>query len=366
MVVAVAIVLLSPVVLGFLIVRSLSPARHPRWAGFALHVSLGAGLGAGISSLVYFLVWLLIGPSNTAYVTGELVLLTVAGVGCWMARGRSAAKGTPASSGSWTWLLVAALVVALGLSLTLFISTVSSDPYGTWDAFTVWNLRAKILAQHDASWKNAFSPVLSRLAGGRATHGDYPLLLSGYIARCWSLLGSVDDVTPPLFAAGLFSFGTVGLIVAGLALLRGRSAAMMGGLVLLGTSAFLFQSPWQAADVPLGFYYLAVFVVLFLFDAEPNGHRAMVLAGLAAGCAAWTKDEGMLFALLSTLALAAYLYLSKRDQPVTTLALFMAGVSADLLESRYALAANAVIFGVLVANAMIDVFGLLNLTPRSR
>jgi hypothetical protein len=48
------------------------------------------------------------------------------------------------------------------------------------------------------------------------------------------------------------------------------------------------------------------------------------------------------------------------------LILFMSGVSADLLESRYALAANTVIFGVLIANAMIDVYGLLNLGSRSR
>ena len=40
------------------------------------------------------------------------------------------------------------------------------------------------------------------------------------------------------------------------------------------------------------------------------------------------------------------------------LILFMAGVSADLLESRHALLANAVVFGVLIANAMIDVYGL--------
>jgi hypothetical protein len=46
--------------------------------------------------------------------------------------------------------------------------------------------------------------------------------------------------------------------------------------------------------------------------------------------------------------------------------LFMAGVSVDLLESRYALAANAVVFGVLVANAMIDVYGLMNFTSRTR
>ncbi len=48
------------------------------------------------------------------------------------------------------------------------------------------------------------------------------------------------------------------------------------------------------------------------------------------------------------------------------LILFMAGISADLLESRYALAANAVVFGVLIANAMIDVYGLLNLSAHGR
>jgi hypothetical protein len=47
------------------------------------------------------------------------------------------------------------------------------------------------------------------------------------------------------------------------------------------------------------------------------------------------------------------------------LILFMAGVSADLLESRYAVVANAVVVGVLIANVMIDVYGLLNLNSRS-
>jgi hypothetical protein len=47
------------------------------------------------------------------------------------------------------------------------------------------------------------------------------------------------------------------------------------------------------------------------------------------------------------------------------LMLFIAGVSADLLESRFALAFNAVIFGALIANAMLDVYYLTNLTSRS-
>ncbi len=47
------------------------------------------------------------------------------------------------------------------------------------------------------------------------------------------------------------------------------------------------------------------------------------------------------------------------------LIVFMAGVSADLLESRYAVVANAVVVGVVIANVMIDVYGLLNLNSRS-
>ena len=47
------------------------------------------------------------------------------------------------------------------------------------------------------------------------------------------------------------------------------------------------------------------------------------------------------------------------------LILFMAGVSADLLQSRYAVLANAVIVGVLIANAMIDIYSLMHLTSRS-
>jgi hypothetical protein len=49
------------------------------------------------------------------------------------------------------------------------------------------------------------------------------------------------------------------------------------------------------------------------------------------------------------------------------LMLFMAGVSADLLETKYAVFANAVIVGVLIANAVVDIGGLLQLaSPASR
>ncbi|MCU1272908.1 MAG: hypothetical protein JWO48_339 [Bryobacterales bacterium] len=330
MMLALGLTLLPPLAIGYLIARSFLPAYKPAWAGAVLTISLGAGLGVGALSFVFFLARLLAGPSSAATITGELLLVGLSGAACWVTRNRSEVKipgGTPTS---WSWLLPVALLAVASMALALFLDTSAADPYGNWDAWAIWNLRAKLLAQHDASWRNAFSPALNQLAGAGATHGDYPLLLSGYIARCWSLLGSIDDPTVPIAVAGLFSFATVGLIVGGLAVLRGWSAATLGGLVLLGTAAFLLDSPWQFADVPLGFYLLAVLVLFFLVMDSSSMSGLPVLAGLALGCAAWTKDEGLLFALVAGCSFVTSLFLAKKSGLARTLVLLAAGALPTL------------------------------------
>jgi len=71
----------------------------------------------------------------------------------------------------------------------------------------------------------------------------------------------------------------------------------------------------------------------------------------------------LLFSVALRMQFAAFVFMFVA---LAFLMLFMAGVSADLLESRFALAANAVVFGVLIANAMIDVYSLVNLSSRTR
>ena len=56
-------------------------------------------------------------------------------------------------------------------------------------------------------------------------------------------------------AAGLISIALaaaiVGVLVAGLAQLRGRTLALLAGLLLVGTPFFLAFAPNQHADIPL-------------------------------------------------------------------------------------------------------------------
>ncbi len=331
--------LFSSTLLGYLVATLFLPRYTPRWAESILKVSLGVGIGCGLTSCLYFLVRLIAGPSMAAYIPAELLLLISAGMACWRTRVRGAisvsgASGSGQKTAGWLWLLPIAFVAALCIAITLFVDSSVSNPYGGWDAWAIWNLRAKFLAQPDASWRTAFAPVLNRLAGLGATHPDYPLLLSGYVARCWSLTHSIGDVAVPVATSALFSFGTLALLVSALAILRGWSAAMLGGLILLGTAGFLLDSPWQYSDLPLGFYFLAAFVLFFLADAETSG-VPLVLQGLAIGFAAWTKNEGLLFALLAGIGFLAYLWLSKRTEWLKPLALLAVGAALPLGVALY-------------------------------
>lgn len=69
-------------------------------------------------------------------------------------------------------------------------------------------------------------------------------------------------------------------------------------MLLVSTPFLIEQGASQYADVPLSFFYLATIIVFFAQDRAPEGsYRLVILAGMMAGLAAWTKNEGLLFLL---------------------------------------------------------------------
>ena len=125
----------------------------------------------------------------------------------------------------------------------------------------------------------SFTPLLTW------SHPDYPLLIPGFVAGWWKLLGHESTVVPAA-TAFLFTFGTAGLLAASLALLRERRQGLLAGLVLLGAPSFIAVGASQFVDVPVAWSLLAG-IVLLAMDCP-------AAAGLAAGFGAWTKNEGVL------------------------------------------------------------------------
>ena len=299
-----AAALLTSTAVGYLLASILLPVYKPAWADVLLRTSLGIGLGMGVTSCFFFLDRVLIGPSIVVSLITEFLVLAAVVSAFWFTRDvRPRVTAIHANPRGYLWWLLPLFFAALGMSIFLFINSTASNLYGAWDAWAIWNQRAKFFAQPDASWRRAFSPLLNQVAGAGATHPDYPMLLSGYIARCWSWMGSIGDVSAPIAVAALFSAATIGVLVSALAIVRSWSLAVLAGMILLST-AFLLVGPWQYADVPLGYYYLSALALLLIADA--NSERTFALSGLAVGLAAWTKNEGLLFALFAALAVAAY------------------------------------------------------------
>jgi hypothetical protein len=244
---------------------------------------------------LYFLWLVLAGPKVIALVIVELAIVAVliaAGIAAAQRHGAMESVASLASAPAW---LNFAFVAAAVLAVTVFVLSTLANPDGGYDAFAIWNLRARFLARGGEWWRDAFSAKLPW------THPDYPLLVPAVVAMSWAISGS-DSVLGPIAIALLFLAATAGVLVATLALLRGRTQALIAGILLLGTGTFTVLGGYQYADVPLAFYILATLALFCLQDQYSGTPSLSSLAGAMAGFAAWTKNEGLLFVVVVILA----------------------------------------------------------------
>lgn len=293
--------ILPPLALSLLLAGLWGPGPHPFRSHLLLKVCLAVGLALGISSCTYLGGLLIVGASRMGLIIGESALFIAAAAFLHYALKKRISprdadvSSKPMPKGLLVTLSVCTLV-ALATALTRFVFLSLAAPHGEIDALTIWNLRARFLARGGEQWFDSFTGLLATRVS------DYPLLLPASIARWWTYIGDEPTVIPALVAM-LFTFATIGLAVSALGLLRSRGQGLLAGVVLLGTPFLIRHGASQYADIPLGFFILATLVVLSLYE-RAAGHQAglLAMAGLMAGFAAWTKNEGLLFVFVVILA----------------------------------------------------------------
>jgi hypothetical protein len=291
--------LMLPWAVAFFAIGWCWPEARRLRAHLLFKLSLSAGLGIGLSSCSYFLWAVLLSPGRPGFVVAESALYIVMLIGLVVVSARQhqppPKNQAPADlSIRWqrlVWLgFVATVVVGLVAAATWMVLR----PYGEWDAFAIWNFHARFIYRADAHWTDY-------LTYDTYGHADYPLLLSGSVARLWTYAGREGTFEPRLLAA-LLLLATCGLLGSVLANLRSHTQGMLAVMVLAGTSLFIEKGAAQCADVPIGFFFLATGVLLFLFDQPGRRLHLAALAGAAAGFAAWTKNEGVLWILAMLVA----------------------------------------------------------------
>lgn len=290
--------LVPPVLLGVGLLRWVGLAPSTRLVDITLAAGLSLPLGLGLSSLAHFALLQMMGLPLMASLALEMALAILLaahhpalGAGWRPPKHDEATRGVV---GGATLLLITTVSAAVS-----FVANLRRLPHGDWDAFAIWNLKARFMFHrpHSLGWLSYWQLKYS--------HPDYPLLLPGIVAQGWLMVGDAATAFPALIAA-LFVFGVCTTLMAALWKARGSFHALAGGVLLLGTPFFIRHGASQTADVPISSYILVSIVALWLCHRGEANPRLLVVAGCSAGLASWTKNEGIPFLILVILAAAAF------------------------------------------------------------
>lgn len=199
---------------------------------------------------------------------------------CWLvvAAALYGARFSGRRPSRWAGVLVAAAAIAAFAGAW---HAASAWPHGAWDAVELWNHRALSLARGS----------LSQMFESATRHADYPLLLPLTVAPLWELSESIPGAT---LVAALFGLLTALLLFEGVSARSGADAAAVATALLLATPLYATHALSQRADVPLAFYTLGAVIAL--------DRREWIGLGLALGAAAWTKNEGLVWAAAGLMA----------------------------------------------------------------
>lgn len=296
------IVFLLPVLNGGMLIHLVWPEREIK--ALLFKAFLGIGVGLGIWSLLYFL-YMLFFAGQRWFIFVQLAIF----LGLFVLTIQQERKRGPFQQPYWriTWVQA---ILATFAAMIFFVSLLSTASYllrrkqGDWDAWMMFNRSALFISRDPVHWLESFSPQMDPIF-----HADYPLLLAMNIASGWSVLGS-ETPHVPMVQDMLFAVGCVGMMAGALASVKSMGQAALGVIIFWGAPVVVNEGSRELADLPLAFFILATGILIYLFVL----HRKpglLVLAGLTAGLAAWTKNEGSVFVLATGLGLLAALLRKK-------------------------------------------------------
>lgn len=221
-----------------------------------------------------------------------------------------------------TWQGAVLFAVILSQVLYSFAYTLSM-PLNGWDALFIWFVKARAFFL-DRAVEASFLTDPAYVQD----HPDYPLLIPLAVSWIYTAAGAAQEeagkiIYPLQFAAllSLFYYGvrrlsgsrTAGLLFTALLALTPVVLLHAAGFPVQMDSGYTGKDMTGYADLALSAYFLGAGIFIFLFARDKRGPFAFIASFMLAS-GAWTKNEGLTFALLGFIALCvAALLDSRRD-----------------------------------------------------
>ena len=292
--------------IGCLVNRAI--LRKTKDVNFLLFLFLAVGVGLGFSSLLTFLSFLICDGFNPFFIfyanlSFLLILLVIDFI----------RKDSRAFFTKTNWFNISHFFYGAFFLIVLILVYIGAKnhPFGEWDGWAIWNMKAKFLTLSGDSWKDVFLRLHWH------TQPDYPLLLPLINIWGWLLSGN-DFYRSPILTSVIFTVSCGGLLFSGLTRYIDKTIALLASCLLLFLPFYVFIGTAQYADIVLAYYLLASLISLMIMIREKDNGFA-VLFGLFLGFISFTKNEGIAISILLIAISILYLFSENRKSRFSNL-----------------------------------------------
>ncbi len=281
--------------IGFLVLKIFF--RQISRENFSLYLFLSPGLGLGISSLITFFSFIVCDKFDplAIWILHAIALMGLGIIHVRLKNFQDFRFQCPCIKPFDVLCLM-----LLGLTVALVYLFGRAHPFGEWDGWALWNMKAKFLTLSGISWRGVCHELHWH------TQPDYPLLLPLMNVWGWSL--SYGNFSPaPFWTAFVFSVSCAGLLFTGLERFIERKIALFAACFLISLFPYHYIGTAQYADIILSYYLLAGMVTLTV-ALRHREHSLLFLFGIFLGLMTFTKNEGTVIALLLIILTAHHLW----------------------------------------------------------
>jgi hypothetical protein len=310
--------LLLILLVGYTLLSAIQPSSR---VTIVQLIGLGPAVGAGTMGLLLF--WAsLIGFAPSRKVLVIVGVLTMACLLVMKQKNRLARINILATE--WKkgdGRTVAPVVITLA-GLVMIVVVALSSSLTEWDAFAIWGFKAKVLTHEALRPTPAYFHDLTL----SYSHLDYPLMVPFLTAGAYAAMGTVDDQTGKLVSVFLDVL-LVPMVYLGLRWkLRRLPAACLSAILAMLPVMFRYGGV-GCADLPLAMFYAgSILYVARWIDRQQ--WQDLILAILFSAFAAFTKNEGLVLALMNGAVLLGFGLCGGRRRAWVGAAAFFAGLLA--------------------------------------
>jgi hypothetical protein len=297
-----------PTLLGYLLVELIASKEDTFKPFEKLAISYGAGIG--LLTFIMFLIGAFKIPINLSsilIVCAVLFAYPFVMVARKIRVPRFSAISIDLKDIKWyEWALFS--LISLRVIYSYFIAMIK--PVEDVDAFASWSLKAKVFF------------VEQGLSLGK-THGYflgighiyYPINIPLFETWIFNVLGTWND----LLIKAIFPTFLLALIVIfyySMKRISSRAFSLFSTYLLTTLPFLIYHSATTYMDFPLTFYFFSSFIYLIIYMRSGN-RSCLIISSLLAGICAWTKNEGVMLALITLLAAFVYFgYFDKNDNRI--------------------------------------------------